>query len=106
MSPTAEQKARDLLERLGWEKAQSLTAADVIELANLLLEVVKLQHQVARADCVHTMIVGELETARREVERLRAKLQTVRDWIKFAANSPGGLVADIDEVLAVAAAKE
>lgn len=34
-----------------------------------------------------------------EVERLRGKLQRVRDAIKFAANSDGGLVAEIDNTL-------
>jgi hypothetical protein len=36
---------------------------------------------------------------RAEVERLRGKLQRVRDAIKFAANSDGGLVAEIDDAL-------
>ena len=31
-----EQQARDILERCGWDKAQSLTGADVCEVANLL----------------------------------------------------------------------
>jgi len=33
---TLEQKARDILERMGIEDAQSMTAGDVLELANLL----------------------------------------------------------------------
>jgi hypothetical protein len=36
MKNSPEQKARDLLERMGYENAQSLTAGDVIELANLI----------------------------------------------------------------------
>jgi hypothetical protein len=36
MNNSPEQKARDLLERMGYEDAQSLTAADVVELANLI----------------------------------------------------------------------
>jgi hypothetical protein len=39
------------------------------------------------------------EKAESEVERLRGKLQRVRDAIKFAANSDGGLVAEIDDAL-------
>ncbi len=35
---TAEQKARDLLERLGVENAQSYSAGDLVELANLIAE--------------------------------------------------------------------
>jgi len=31
-----EQQARDMLEHCGWEEAQSLTACDVCEIANLL----------------------------------------------------------------------
>ncbi len=33
---TAEQRARDMLERMGVEDAQSFTAGDVVELANLI----------------------------------------------------------------------
>lgn len=33
---SCEQQARDMLERTGWEEAQSLTAGDVVELANLI----------------------------------------------------------------------
>lgn len=33
---TAEQKARDMLERMGVEDAQSMTAGDLVELANLI----------------------------------------------------------------------
>lgn len=35
---TAEQEARDILERMGMEGAQSFSAGDVIELANLIAE--------------------------------------------------------------------
>jgi hypothetical protein len=38
MSGTPEQKARDLLERMGIEDAQSFTAGDVVELANLIAD--------------------------------------------------------------------
>ena len=34
--PTPEQQARDMLERMGWEEAQSLSAGEVVELANLI----------------------------------------------------------------------
>jgi len=36
MMITAEQKARDLLQRLGVKNAQSYTAGDLVELANLI----------------------------------------------------------------------
>ncbi len=35
---TAEQQARDLLERYGVEDAQSMTAGDLVELANLIAD--------------------------------------------------------------------
>jgi hypothetical protein len=37
-SKTYEQQARDLLERLGVDDAQSFTAGDLVELANLIRE--------------------------------------------------------------------
>lgn len=37
-----------------------------------------------------------------EREPVRLKLQRVRDWLKYAANSDGGIVAEIDHVLAYA----
>ena len=39
------------------------------------------------------------KAAEAEVERLRGKLQRVRDWLVFAANSDGGIVAEIDAAL-------
>ena len=38
MSQSVELHCRDLLERLGWDEAHSLTAGDLIEMANLLSE--------------------------------------------------------------------
>ena len=35
---SCEQQARDMLERMGWEEAQNLTAGDVVELANLICD--------------------------------------------------------------------
>jgi len=47
---TAEQQARDMLECYGLEDAQSLTAGDVIELANLIAaKNIAAAEQVARA---------------------------------------------------------
>lgn len=40
---TAEQKARDLLERLGVKDAQSFSSGDLVELANLIADHEKLQ---------------------------------------------------------------
>lgn len=36
LGPTAEQQARDMLERMGVPEAQSYTAGDLVELANLI----------------------------------------------------------------------
>jgi hypothetical protein len=36
LDQTAEQQARDMLERMGVEDAQSFTAGDLVELANLI----------------------------------------------------------------------
>jgi hypothetical protein len=34
-----------------------------------------------------------------ERDRMRAKLSRVADWIRFAANSDGGIAAEIDGVI-------
>ncbi len=44
---TAEQEARDMLDRMGVEDAQAFTAGDLVELANLITEVGKLCAAVA-----------------------------------------------------------
>lgn len=46
-----------------------------------------------------TRMPATLRLAADEIERLEAKLRRVRDWIKFAANSENGIVAEIDETL-------
>jgi hypothetical protein len=45
---SAEQEARDMLERLDVEDAQSFTAGDVVELANLIAEASRLRAVVER----------------------------------------------------------
>ncbi len=45
---SAEQQSRDLLERLGMPRAQSLTAGDVIELANLITDANRVRSNVLR----------------------------------------------------------
>jgi hypothetical protein len=44
--------------------------------------------------------VRRLAAERAHADRLRAKLQRVRDDLKFAANSPGGLLAEVEDLLA------
>lgn len=45
---SAEQQARDLLERLGVEDAQSFSAGDVVELANLIADAEHLRVLIRR----------------------------------------------------------
>lgn len=47
---TPEQKARDMLERMGIDRAQSFTSGDVVELANMI--------------AVHDQLVAALKLAR------------------------------------------
>lgn len=46
MAISAEQQARDMLERLGHPNAQSMTAGDLVELANLINECQRLRLEV------------------------------------------------------------
>lgn len=50
MSDSYEQRARDLLERLGYAEAQQMTSGDVIELANMFHEIAALKQQLATAN--------------------------------------------------------
>lgn len=43
---TAEQKARDILERIGIKEAQSFSSGDLVELANLIAELERLRHEI------------------------------------------------------------
>ena len=64
-----------------------------------------LHTRVSRAGAPYVRVglsQAQYETARRAIaqaEAYRAKLQSARDFIKFAANSDGGIVAEIDEAL-------
>lgn len=51
---SAEQEARDLLDRLGIEDAQSYSSGDLVELANLIADNARYRHQLAaiRDRCV------------------------------------------------------
>lgn len=52
-----------------------------------------------RADAVR---IADLEAT---TDRLQGKLRRSRDYLKFAANSHGGIVAEIDDVLKTAEAE-
>lgn len=43
LGPTAEQQARDMLERMGVDDAQSFTAGDLVELANMIAHAEELE---------------------------------------------------------------
>jgi hypothetical protein len=45
---TPEQKARDMLERMGVENAQGFSAGEVVELANLIAEIERLRADAER----------------------------------------------------------
>lgn len=61
---TAEQQARDLLERMGVDGAQQMTAGDVVELANLIEQRDHLARTLKRAlddfDDPRTLSVGDM----------------------------------------------
>jgi hypothetical protein len=46
LAVSAEQEARDMLERMGVEDAESFTAGDLVELANLLAAVGEIRRSV------------------------------------------------------------
>lgn len=85
---TAEQRARDLLERCGVEDAQSFTAGDVVELANLLAE--------AEED------VGIIQALRRQRDSAEAKLAAIRDRCENFTPDP----SVVDEIIAILDAEE
>lgn len=51
---TLEQQARDILEGCGWDDAQSCTAGDVIEVANLLADLRR--YKTAGRDIASTLL--------------------------------------------------
>ena len=68
---TAEQQARDLLERMGYDDAQSLTAGDVVELANIIAENSQLKMRLSRMNAsdihVFNQYEDELSEMRQEI---------------------------------------
>ena len=78
-----EQQARDLMERCGDEAAQGRTAADVCELANLLVEVERLQKELARYQTLVYLLRDE-EPCRLDH---RGACQE-HDWLMFGIQCP------------------
>lgn len=59
---TAEQQARDLLVRMGYEDAQSRTAGDVVELANIIRERDRLRVDVDRVALIPLPLMREIQS--------------------------------------------
>ena len=62
------------------------------------------QYAVSKEVCERIEAIARVKEAVRDlkqcdIERLRGKLQRVRDWLKFQANADAGIVAEIDGVL-------
>jgi hypothetical protein len=91
---TAEQEARDMLERCGWEEAQDASASDVVEVANLMSErhahqqaMQGLQGQIDQlAKFIMANVPGEpsqsqgaVETAIRIIDRLQAEVERLEE---------------------------
>jgi hypothetical protein len=74
---SAEQQARDLLQRLGVEDAQSLTAGDLVEIANLLAasQQPAIQFRVSSQQC------EKVEKWMRKRIHNRAGYHGLREWI-------------------------
>lgn len=76
---TPEQQARDLLERLGIEDAQSLSCGDVTELANLLAERRQLKRlRLACQALAHELRQAHVEPAAVSADALRDRRRRVR----------------------------
>jgi hypothetical protein len=70
---TAEQQARDLLERVGVQEAQSFSSGDVLEIANLIAE------RQALLTALRVMVGIYVELARRSGEREPESIPQVQD---------------------------
>lgn len=91
MAPTWEQCARDLLWRLGVDDAQSYTAGDVVELANLLLKTTLLTQENERLkSAIRTLIIDANRLCDRQLggtyeDDARRSIQAARiaisDWV-------------------------
>jgi hypothetical protein len=74
---SCEQRARDLLERLGHPRAQQLSAGDVVELANLFNEIARLQ---ARLDFVASYFEISEEDIDQAIDGIEdALIQTIEE---------------------------
>lgn len=72
---TPEQQVRDILERMGYKDAQSLTAGDVVELANIIAENTQLKFRLSRMNASDVQVFNEDELA--EKDRVIALLRSV-----------------------------
>lgn len=78
---TPEQRARDMLERLDHPDAQSLSAGEVVELANLIAENEQLRSDISQAYDLRYKAEGRYCTALREIERLRGEAEVADEQL-------------------------
>lgn len=98
---SAEQEARDLLERCGVEDAQSFTAGDVVELANLIVELDDYRRARAKArSAPQCRTVGELVDKLLSIDGpMSAPIATLYDHgadVKFGVVVRGMHIHDAD----------
>lgn len=70
---SAEQQARDLLERMGIEDAQSFSSGDLVELANLIAEVHHWKVAVKRMLEHDIELFGEFSNMFRKMSKAKAE---------------------------------
>jgi len=56
----------------------------------------RIEAELNARDAAHAAALAEKDA---EIVRLRAKLARVLDWLRYAANSPGGIAAEIKSTL-------
>lgn len=88
MSKSAEQEARDMLERMGVEDAQLFTAGDLVELANLIAGRKSTERAVAaererwKSLCIdYAIACGELSKGLAEDDPIWAELKALGERI-------------------------
>lgn len=102
---SAEQQARDLLERCGVEDAQSFSAGDVVELANLIAKVHELEavRHEAYADGYTDAVryQAQLERDKPEGDMMARVSQSI--WQEYVASVGASLPAGLADRMAQAA---
>jgi len=80
---SCEQQARDMMERAGWKDAQSVTASNIVEVANLINDIARLRKSntspIDRRDISKTAWEEASERLKAEVEGCPPSLVTTLD---------------------------